>query len=208
VGISVIAFEGNEAVMGAQLSDGSTLPCDLVIAGKGVAPSLSFVPRDSISMGQGIRVDEYLETSLKGVYAAGDVAECVDIARKRRWVNAIWPEAAMQGRTAGMNMAGRNISYTGSVSRNVMRIFGLDLMTLGLANPEPDSDCRMLSTHDLRNNRYRKLVFRENVLVGAVLLGRIEQGGLLLALIRNETPIGISKKKLLEPGFNFRQLMN
>jgi NAD(P)H-nitrite reductase large subunit len=89
-----------------------------------------------------------------------------------------------------------------------MRIFGLDLMTLGLANPEPDSDCRMLSTHDLRNNRYRKLVFRENVLVGAVLLGRIEQGGLLLALIRNETPIGISKKKLLEPGFNFRQLMN
>ena len=105
-------------------------------------------------------------------------------------------------------MAGRTISYTGSVSRNVMRIFDLDLMTLGLANPEPDAHCRILSTHDLRNNRYRKLVFRENVLVGAVLLGHIEQGGLLLALIQSETPISISGKKLLEPGFNFRQLMN
>lgn len=208
VGTSVTAFEGNEAVMSARLSDGSTLPCDLVIAGKGVSPSLSFVPQNSISMAQGILVDEHLETSLKSVFAAGDVAECMDIARKRRWVNAIWPEAAMQGRTAGMNMAGRNISYTGSVSRNVMRIFGLDLMTLGLANPEPGSNCRMLFTHDFRNNRYRKLVFRENVLVGAVLLGHIEQGGLLLALIQNETPIPISRKKLLEPGFNFRQLMN
>ncbi|EFK05505.1 pyridine nucleotide-disulfide oxidoreductase [delta proteobacterium NaphS2] len=208
VGISVTAFEGNEAVSGAQLSDGSILPCDLVIAGKGVMPSLGFVPREKILTDLGILVDEHLETSLKGVYAAGDVAECVDIARKRRWVNAIWPEAAAQGRTAGMNMAGRDVSYTGSVSRNVMRIFGLDLMTLGLANPEPDSHCRILSSHDLRNNRYRKLVFRENVLVGAVLLGHIEQGGLLLALIHNETPISIPREKLLEPGFNFRQLMN
>ena len=208
VDISVTAFEGNGAVTGARLSDGSTLPCDLVIAGKGVMPSFAFVPREKIPTGLGILVDEHLETSLRGVYAAGDVAECVDIARKKRWVNAIWPEAVMQGRTAGMNMAGRNISYTGSVSRNVMRIFGLDLMTLGLANPEPDADFRILSTHDFRNNRYRKLVFRENVLVGAVLLGHIEQGGLLLALIQSETPISISGKKLLEPGFNFRQLMN
>ncbi|MBT3259907.1 MAG: NAD(P)/FAD-dependent oxidoreductase, partial [Deltaproteobacteria bacterium] len=143
-----------------------------------------------------------------GVFAAGDVAEHFDIARKTRWMNAIWPEAAMQGRVAGMNMAGRNVSYAGSLSRNVMRIFDLDLMTMGLANPKADSEYDVLNAHGFRNNLYRKLVFRGNVLVGAVLVNGIEQGGLLLALIQNETPISISRKKLLEPGFNFRQIMN
>ncbi len=208
VGISVTAFEGNETVEGAELSDGSTLPCDLVIVGKGVMPSLAFAPNGRIATDLGILVDERLETSQKDIFAAGDVAECMDIARKRRWVNAIWPEAAMQGRTAGMNMAGRNVSYAGSVSRNVMRIFDLDLMTLGLANPEPQSDYEVLATHDFGNSRYRKLVFHENVLVGAVLLGDMEQGGLLLALIQSQAPISIPRRKLLEPKFNFRQLMN
>jgi NAD(P)H-nitrite reductase large subunit len=206
-GISVNAFEGSSMVEGALLSDHSTLPCDLVIVGKGVVPALPFIPRDSISVAAGILADEHMETSLTGIFAAGDAAECFDIARKKRWINAIWPEAAMQGRIAGMNMSGRKVSYAGSLSRNVMRIFNLDLMTLGLANPKPDSEYDVLDAHDFRNNVYRKLVFRENVPVGAVLINGIEQGGLLLALIRNKTPISIPKKKLLDPGFNFRQLM-
>jgi len=208
VGISVTAFEGQKRVEGALLSDGSALHCDLVISGKGVVPALSFVSKDQMEIAQGILVDDHMETSLKGVFAAGDVAECMDIARKRPWVNAIWPEAVMQGRTAGLNMAGREVSYGGSLSRNVMRIFDLDLMTLGLADPGNDSQYQVLKAQDFRNNVYRKLVFRENVLVGAVLVNNIEQGGLFLALIQNQTPLSISPKKLLEPRFNFRQLMN
>ena len=205
-GVSVEAFVGNSKVEGAHLSDGTALPCDLAIAGKGVLPALSFVPRTEISVEQGIVVDEHMETGAKDIFAAGDVAQCMDIARKTRWINAIWPEAAMQGRVAGANMAGRPVTYGGSVSRNVMRIFGLDLMTLGLANPKPDSAYETLDSNDSRTT-YRKLVFRENILVGAILVNDIEQGGILLSLIRNETPLSIRRKKLLEPGFNFRQLM-
>ena len=205
-GVSVEAFEGNSKVEGAHLSDGTALPCDLAIAGKGVLPALSFVPRTEISVEQGIVVDEHMETGAKDIFAAGDVAQCMDIARKTRWINAIWPEAAMQGRVAGANMAGRPVTYGGSVSRNVMRIFGLDLMTLGLAHPKPDSAYETLDSNDSRTT-YRKLVFRENILVGAILVNDIEQGGILLSLIRNETPLSIRRKKLLEPGFNFRQLM-
>jgi len=190
------------------LSDGTRTSCDLVVVGKGVLPALSFVPRDKIDIDLGILVNEQMETSTAGIFAAGDVAECVDISRKTRWINAIWPEAVMQGRAAGINMAGRKVSYAGSLGRNVMRIFDLDLMTLGMVNPESGSDYDELNTIDLRNNFYRKLVFEENVLVGAILVNNIEQGGILLALIQNQTPLSISKRKLLEPGFNFRQLMN
>ena len=207
VGISVDAFEGISRVEGARLSDGSTLPCDLVISGKGVMPALSFVPRDQIVVEQGIMVDQHMETSCKGIFAAGDVAQCMDIARRKPRVNAIWPEAAQQGAVAGANMAGRRVSHKGSVSRNVMRIFGLDLMTLGLINPKPDSTYEILVSTNPGKSIYRKLIFREKTLVGALLINDIEQGGLLLSLIRNETPLAIPGKNLLEPGFNFRQLM-
>jgi NADPH-dependent 2,4-dienoyl-CoA reductase/sulfur reductase-like enzyme len=63
-----------------------------------------------------------LGNGLAGIFAAGDVAESVDIARKTRWVNAIWPEAVTQGCIAGTNMTGRQVSYKGSLSRNVLRI--------------------------------------------------------------------------------------
>ena len=206
-GTSVNAFDGDQMVKSALLSDGSNLPCDLVIVGKGVVPDLSFVPLNRISTMQGILVDEFMETATKGIFAAGDVAECYDIARKKRRMNAIWPEAAIQGRLAGMNMTGRKVSYAGSLSRNVMRIFDLDLMTMGLTDPKPGAEYDVLEARDFQCNIYRKVVFRDNILVGAVMVNNIEQGGLLLALIRNETPLGISKNKLLEPGFNFRQLM-
>ncbi len=207
VGTEVTAFEGNGRVKRAHLSDGTTLACDLVVVGKGVLPSKSFVPRDRVQVDLGVLVDDHLETSVPGVFAAGDVAECIDIARKTRWVNAIWPEAVVQGRIAGMNMAGRKISYGGSLSRNVIRIFGLDVLTAGWVN-SPDSDgLETLSRIDPRSRRYRKLVFQGDRLVGAVLVNGIEQGGLLVSLIQREIPVKAPREALLEPSFNFRTLL-
>ena len=104
-------------------------------------------------------------------------------------------------------MAGRPVTYRGSLSRNVMRIYQLDVMTLGLVNP-PDSDNYQILAHRaVRRPYYRKLVFREDVLVGAMLINGIEQGGLLLSLIQNKTPITVPKARLLAPEFNFGQLL-
>ncbi|HSO19157.1 MAG TPA: FAD-dependent oxidoreductase, partial [Desulfosarcina sp.] len=101
VGVSVRAFEGNGSVRAAVTDDGATLPCDLVIIGKGVLPACRFIPKDRIDVDLGVRVDEYLQTSQPGIYAAGDVAEMKDVSRDCFWVNALWPEAAAQGRAAG-----------------------------------------------------------------------------------------------------------
>ena len=207
VGVSVAAFEGRATVAGARLSDGERLPCDLVVIGKGVTPAHGFVPRDRIGVELGIRVDEHLETAVEGVFAAGDVAQCTDIARGRPWVNAIWPEAAEQGRTAGMNMAGRTAAYPGSLGRNVMRVFDMDVMTLGLVNPPDDGSTTVLTSEDPRRRIYRKLVMRGDVPVGAMLINAIEQGGVLLGLIRSRRPLETPPERLLAPSFNFRQLM-
>lgn len=207
VGITVSAFEGNGAVQAAVTDSGTSLPCDMVIIGKGVLPVRNFIPQDQINMDLGVLVDGFLQTSAPGIYAAGDVAELRDIARNRRWVNALWPEAAAQGRVAGFNMSGRQVTYPGSLSRNVMRVFDLDVLTVGEAHPSEDKGYRILQTGGADHHYYRRLVLKENVLVGAVMINNIEQGGILRALIENRVPLRLPPEKLMAPEFNFGQLL-
>lgn len=207
VSIEVTAFEGNGRVSEAHLSDGTSIPCDLVVIGKGVLPATSFVPRDRIEVDLGILVNEHMETSASCIFAAGDVAESIDRARKRRWVNALWPVAVEQGRIAGMNMAGREVSYKGSLSRNVIRVFDTDVLTAGIVNPPEEDEYSVITRHDRRRRTYRKLVFRGDVLAGLVMVNSVEQGGILVALINEGTPITGEKELLLHSSFNYAKLV-
>ncbi|MBF0257676.1 MAG: NAD(P)/FAD-dependent oxidoreductase [Desulfamplus sp.] len=222
VGASVEAFESDicekdkdspeknnkhERVSAVLLNTGERLACELVIAGKGVIPAHSFVPRDLVAVDLGIIVNSRMETTTPNIYAAGDVAECIDISRQSPWINAIWPEAAIQGRIAGQNMAGRKVHHKGSLSRNVMRVFGLDVMTIGLANAGEESDLKFFRTPDTTKGYYRSLVFKGDIMVGAVLVNNIEQGGVLRALIENRTPVRVSPETLLSTRFNFAKLL-
>ena len=207
VGVSVCAFEGNGSVRSAVTDAGTRLPCDIVIIGKGVLPCRTFIPEEQIEVDLGVVVDEYLQTTAPGIYAAGDVAEMVDIARGCRWVNALWPEAAGQGRVAGLNMAGREVAYPGSLSRNVMRVFDLDVLTVGNVTPREDAGYRIVQTGGDALKYYRRLVLKDDLLVGAVMINRIEQGGVLRSLIENRIPIRLPPESLVAPGFNFGRLL-
>ncbi len=207
VGVSVTAFDGDGTVGNARLDSGEILDCDLVIVGKGVDPSLGFIPENDIEIGYGIQVDPYLCSSVPDIYAAGDAAETFDIARQTRWINAIWPEAAVQGRIAGFNMAGRKVVCPGSLGRNVMRIYSLDVLTLGLANPEKTADLEIIQAGGETAGAYRRLAFRGNIMVGAVLINQIEQGGVFRAMIENRVPVRIPKKYLMSLNFNYSRLL-
>lgn len=197
-GIDALAFEGDSRVREAHLSDGSVLACDRVIVGKGVRPAVGFIPKDRIPVDLGVLVNTNMETGIPGIYAAGDVAECIDRVRQCPWINAIWPEAAMQGRVAGMNMAGRTVSYPGSLGRNVIRIFDLDVMTAGLINPEPDDGYQIYSRIEPRLPVYRKFVLKDNRLLGFILINRIETGGRLVSLIQRQFPLSASEMGILK----------
>jgi NAD(P)H-nitrite reductase large subunit len=106
-----------------------------------------------------------------------------------------------------MNMAGRRVSYRGSLSRNVIRIFGLDVMTAGWVNPPKGDGFEMIKHTDHRAGTYRKLVFREDRLVGMTLLNDVEQGGVLMSLIQSQLPVKRPREALLGKSFNVGQLL-
>ncbi len=199
VGKSVKKFEGNRGkVCGALLNDSSFVEFDLVVVAKGVKPVVGFLKESGVEINRGVVVNDFLESNISGIYAAGDVAEAPDMVWAENRINAIWPVAVEQGKIAAFNMVGLRTRYPGSLGRNVIRIFDLDFMSGGIVNPPSSGKYEILSRFDRLSKKYKKLVLKDDRLVGIALANCVEQGGVLLNLISHGRKIGKLKFDLLE----------
>jgi NAD(P)H-nitrite reductase large subunit len=193
------AEAANGATLSVGLSDGTSVPARLVVLAAGVRSNVGFLVGTGIAVGTGIRVDETLQTSVPGVYAAGDCCEAIDLSTGKPDMLAIQPVAVEHGRIAGQNMAGRYTPHRGSLNMNVLDTMGLISSSFGLWQGAPGGETARLV--DDANFKYLKLEFLGNKLVGAQCVGLTDHVGMLRGLIQTGVDLGIWKQRLMEsPG--------
>jgi NAD(P)H-nitrite reductase large subunit len=179
------------------LGEGRALAADIYLSVVGVDPNLDFLAGCGIEIGRhGIVVDAHLESSVPGVFAAGDVAEATDCLTGKRQLNAIQPNATEQGRTAALNMAGRPTRFKGSFVFNVLTTLGLAASSFGEWQGVEGGE----STEVLDEDRYRylNLQFDGERLVGANCVGFSDHVGALRGLIEGRRRLGAWKRKLMD----------
>jgi len=179
------------------LSDGQSLGADLVISATGVTPNTAFLEGSGVACDQGVLVDSRMQTTVAGVYAAGDVARAPEFDTGNRIAYAIQPTAVEQGRIAALNMAGRHTVSPGALAMNVLDTLGLVSTSFGrwhgVAPAQGGSSAELT---DAGRFRYLRLEFQDDRLIGATSLGHTDHVGVIRGLIQGRIGLGEWKAKL------------
>jgi NADPH-dependent 2,4-dienoyl-CoA reductase/sulfur reductase-like enzyme len=180
----------------AKFSDGRSEEFALVIQATGVRPNIGFLAGSPVKALQGVLTDERMQTTVEGIYAAGDCAEAFDPVTRQTIVSAIQPNAVDQGYVAAVNMSGGNATAQVVTQINVLDTLGLVSTSFGQWQGVPGGQHVELS--DPARFRYMRLEFDDDVMIGANTLGLTEHVGVLRGLVEGGVKLGRWKDALLE----------
>ena len=172
----VKSFEKNTAT----LENGDTLEFDILVLAVGVRPNTSLLSGIA-ETDRGIVINEKSETSAEDIYAAGDCAQAIDVSSGQSKIMALLPNAYMQGECAGINMAGGDKTFDKAIPMNAIGFFGLHIITAGAYDGEVYGENG--------ESLYKRLFYKDNRLVGYILIGKVEKAGIYTSLIRERTPL-------------------
>jgi nitrite reductase (NADH) large subunit len=152
-----------------------------VIFAVGIQPNADLARQAGLDVGRGAIVDDGLETNEPGVFAIGECAE------HRGVCYGLVEPAYEQGRVLAMRLAGQDASYSGSVASTDLKVAGVRVFSAG--DYLGEGDARRIVCKDPRMGIYRKLVVRDDRLVGAILIGDTSGAADILDLIRSGADI-------------------
>ena len=200
-GTRVEAIEAGKP-MQVRLSNGKTLAADLLISAAGVRPAIGFLEDSGITCLLGVLTDEHLQSSVPGIYAAGDCAEAFDKVSGKTIVSAIQPNAAEQARVAALNMvAFARGQAPGAELKGVTQVNVLD--TLGLISSsfgewQGVAGGQHVELTDKAAGRHLSLQFKDDVLVGCNSVGWTQHVGVMRGLVEGQVRLGGWKDVLLQ----------
>ncbi len=174
---SVKEFKGNTAF----LTNDDILNFDIVVVAVGVRPNAELVKEIGGDVNRGIITDERCHTSIPDIYAAGDCTESYDITVNQHRILALLPNAYMQGESAGYDMVGASKPYDKAIPMNAIGFFGYHIITAG----SYDGEAYVSADGD----SYKKLVVKDGVLKGYILIGDVRRAGIYTKLIREQVPL-------------------
>ncbi|NEU26428.1 NAD(P)/FAD-dependent oxidoreductase [Paenibacillus polymyxa] len=185
------AIAGRRRVEGLKFADGSELEADLIVMAVGIKPDIELALSAGIPVNRGIIVNDHMETNIPGIYAVGECAE------HRGITYGLVAPLYEQGGVLAQRLAGiETPGYSGSITSTRLKVSGVDVFSAGNYKDEPET--RSLRYQDDIGGVYKKIVIKQERLIGAVLFGDTSDGAKLFSLIKSgESVVGREKELLL-----------
>ncbi len=182
---------GDERVRGLEFEDGSRLECDIVVMAVGIRPNKDLAEGARLFCNRGIVVNDYMQSITDpSVYAVG---ECVEHRGKTYGLVAPLFE---QARILAYHITGQGLkTYTGSVVSTKLKVSGVDVFSAGDFEGNGSSDTVMYL--DRKGGIYKKIVIKDERIIGAVLFGDTADGTRLFQMMQDGTDVSEQRSTLL-----------
>ena len=192
LGVGIESIRGDRSVQEVQLTDGTVLPAGAVVVGVGVLPRTELAEAAGLEVDNGVVTDEYLETTVPGIYAAGDVANAFHPHYGQRFRLEHWSSALNQGPAAAWNMMGERRAY------DKIPYFFSDQYDFGMeyrGHSAPGDEVAI--RHGKADNEFIAFWLRDSRVVAAMNANVWDQGEVLEVLIRSGTRV--DRDRLTDP---------
>jgi 3-phenylpropionate/trans-cinnamate dioxygenase ferredoxin reductase subunit len=181
----------------AETMNGKRVEFDVLTYGVGLDYYTEPVRDSVVKLDKGIVTDAKLRASAPDVYAAGDIAVFYDLMVERHNQMGTWDNAEAHGRVAARNMAGADEDFF-DVPTYTTTMFGSTLAVMGVT-PDVQPDLESVRTYSFEEKFYRKLFFKDDRLVGAIMIGPPKGRKKLIEIMRSRQRIDRPKQELLDP---------
>lgn len=179
MGAQTAELLGGERVEGIRFADDSVLNTDFVVMAVGIKPNTGVARESGLEVNRGIVVDDYMQTSLNNVYSVGECTE------HRGVCYGLVAPLFEQGMILAKHICGVDTApYEGSVVSTKLKISGVDVFSTGEFIDSPEHT--IISHKDDWRRTYKKILLRDNIMVGAVLFGDITDSAELQKLIKQQ----------------------
>jgi nitrite reductase (NADH) large subunit len=192
---TVQAIIGENRVEAVRFDDRSRFPTDLVVFACGIRPRIEVARDAGVPVDRGILVNDILATSVPGVYALGECAE--HRGKVYGIVGPIWEQCEVLADVlTGSKPQAR---YRGSKVYTRLKVAGLEVASMGRTEPEDERD-EVIQVIEERKGAYRKLIVRDDRLLGAILVGNTEAAGVLVQMFERGDPLPANRLDVFTSG--------
>lgn len=168
-----------ENLRGITLKSGRKVEAQLVVWAAGVSPNTDFLKNSGIEIDNGICIDDYMQTNIEGIFAAGDVTRAKNLLTDEPDTITLWTDATLQGKVAAWNVLGVKKRYIGGLTMNSVVFNGVPFISMGIIRDADIENDQVFTLHEKNRSVYRKIVLRDNRIIGAVFAGDVRYAGMV-----------------------------
>lgn len=183
-----IVGEGGK-VAGVRLDDGTLIDCEMVVMAVGIRPSMGLAKEIGLDCNRGVLVSDDMRTSDPDIFSVG---ECVE--HRDQCYGLVAPLYEMASVIAE-NLTGGSAEYKGSVTATKLKVTGIDLYSAGDFAEAPDREEIVL--RDASSGVYKRLVLKDNKIIGAVLYGETSDGPWFFDMLKKGTDVSEMRETLI-----------